>query len=46
VPCAYSYDYAANGNLITKSDIGGTLSYTDALHPHAVTGAEDQCGSV
>jgi RHS repeat-associated protein len=39
VPCAYSYDYAPNGNLVTKSDIGSTLSYTDSLHPHAVTTA-------
>jgi RHS repeat-associated protein len=39
VPCAYSYDYAPSGNLIVKSDIGGTLSYTDTLHPHAVTTA-------
>jgi RHS repeat-associated protein len=39
VPCAYSYDYAPNGNLILKFDIGSTLSYTDGLHPHAVTSA-------
>ena len=31
-----SYGYAANGNLIDKSDVG-TYSYTDPKHPHAVT---------
>ena len=37
-PCAASYDYAPNGNLTFKSDVG-TLSYTDPAHPHAVTEA-------
>jgi RHS repeat-associated protein len=39
-PCAvsYVYDPSGNGNLNTKSDVG-SLSYTDPLHPHAVTGA-------
>ncbi len=36
--CHTSYGYAANGNLISKSDVG-TLSYTDPKHPHAVTNA-------
>ena len=31
-----SYGYAANGNLIDKSDVGA-YSYTDPKHPHAVT---------
>ena len=37
-PCALSYGYAPNGNLISKSDVG-TLIYSDPAHPHAVTGA-------
>jgi RHS repeat-associated protein len=37
-PCALSYGYAANGNLTSKSDVG-PLTYNDATHPHAVTGA-------
>ncbi|WP_437815115.1 RHS repeat-associated core domain-containing protein [Sorangium sp. So ce1078] len=37
-PCALRYDYAPNGNLTFKSDVG-TLAYDDPLHPHAVTGA-------
>jgi RHS repeat-associated protein len=34
--CAQSFAYAANGNLLNKSDVG-TLLYNDAKHPHAVT---------
>jgi RHS repeat-associated protein len=37
-PCASSYDYAPNGNLTFKSDVG-VLSYGDPAHPHAVTSA-------
>ncbi|NUQ77989.1 MAG: VCBS repeat-containing protein [Polyangiaceae bacterium] len=38
-PCAQSFGYAPNGNLIFKSDIG-VLTYGDAKHPHAVTSAD------
>ena len=34
--CATSYGYAANGNLLSKSDVGA-YSYLDPKHPHAVT---------
>ncbi|MDC3982187.1 RHS repeat-associated core domain-containing protein [Polyangium jinanense] len=37
-PCVESYDYAPNGNLTFKSDLGA-LTYGDAKHPHAVTAA-------
>ncbi|MBK9266189.1 MAG: hypothetical protein IPM54_41175 [Polyangiaceae bacterium] len=37
-PCVTSYDYAPNGNLTAKSDVGA-LAYTDPKHPHAVTNA-------
>jgi RHS repeat-associated protein len=37
--CAQSFGYAANGNLLSKSDVG-TLQYGDAKHPHAVTNAQ------
>ncbi|WP_437480469.1 RHS repeat-associated core domain-containing protein [Sorangium sp. So ce1014] len=37
-PCALRYDYAPNGNLTFKSDVG-TLLYDDPVHPHAVTSA-------
>ena len=37
-PCALSYDYAQNGNLASKSDVG-VLAYNDVKHPHAVTSA-------
>ncbi len=38
-PCVTSYDYALNGNLTWKSDVGGTLKYDDLDHPHAITKA-------
>lgn len=38
-PCALRYDYALNGNLTFKSDVG-TLTYDDPLHPHAATSTE------
>ncbi|XXY20353.1 RHS repeat-associated core domain-containing protein [Sorangium sp. So ce216] len=37
-PCDLGYDYAPNGDLTFKSDVG-ELRYDDPLHPHAVTGA-------
>jgi RHS repeat-associated protein len=37
-PCALSYDYAPNGNLTFKSDVG-VLAYGDPAHPHAVKSA-------
>ncbi|WP_437485325.1 RHS repeat-associated core domain-containing protein [Sorangium sp. So ce1014] len=37
-PCTLRYDYAPNGNLTFKSDVG-TLLYDDPVHPHAVTSA-------
>ncbi len=37
--CAQSFGYAANGNLLSKSEVG-TLLYADAKHPHAVTNAQ------
>jgi RHS repeat-associated protein len=37
-PCASSYEYAPNGNLTFKSDVGSLL-YGDPAHPHAVTAA-------
>ncbi|WP_437674122.1 RHS repeat domain-containing protein [Sorangium sp. So ce131] len=37
-PCELSYDYAPDGNLTFKSDVGELL-YDDPPHPHAVTGA-------
>jgi RHS repeat-associated protein len=37
-PCHTSYGYAPDGNLTSKSDIGG-LAYNDPAHPHAVTEA-------
>ncbi|MBK8257907.1 MAG: VCBS repeat-containing protein [Polyangiaceae bacterium] len=37
-PCAVGYDYALNGNMIAKSDVGA-LEYSDPTHPHAVTSA-------
>ncbi|WP_437811151.1 RHS repeat-associated core domain-containing protein [Sorangium sp. So ce1078] len=43
-PCALRYDYAPNGNLTFKSDIG-TLAYDDPSRPHAATGAELVTGS-
>ncbi|WP_437668820.1 RHS repeat-associated core domain-containing protein [Sorangium sp. So ce131] len=36
-PCELEYDYAPDGNLRLKSDVGA-LRYDDPLHPHAVTG--------
>ncbi|XXY20357.1 RHS repeat-associated core domain-containing protein [Sorangium sp. So ce216] len=40
-PCDLGYDYAPNGNLTFKSDVG-ELRYDDPLHPHAVTGAGEE----
>ncbi|MBK8252064.1 MAG: VCBS repeat-containing protein [Polyangiaceae bacterium] len=37
-PCDWSYQYAPNGNLIYKSDVGA-LEYNDPTHPHGATAA-------
>ncbi|MBK8255404.1 MAG: hypothetical protein IPK82_22435 [Polyangiaceae bacterium] len=37
-PCDWSYQYAPNGNLTYKSDVGA-LEYNDPAHPHGATTA-------
>ncbi|MBK8255998.1 MAG: hypothetical protein IPK82_25440 [Polyangiaceae bacterium] len=37
-PCDWSYQYAPNGNLTYKSDVGA-LEYNDPTHPHGATTA-------
>jgi len=40
-PCAQSFAYTANGNLVDKSDVG-KFFYTDPKHPHAITNAQGE----
>ncbi len=45
-PQNLTMDYAANGNILTKSDVGNVFGYEHPTKPYALTGVETSTGLI